>query len=31
MEDLKADLRYEEARRYARSVRGFHAYLARRP
>ena len=27
MEDLKADPRYEEARRHARNVRGFYTHL----
>ena len=27
MEDLKDDLRYEEARRYARNLRGFYTHL----
>ena len=28
MEDLKADPRYEEARRHAQNVRGFYTHLA---
>ena len=28
MEDVKADPRYEEARRHARNVRGFYTHLA---